>query len=113
MVVSELNLDRDVGVQLFSRSLLNDKLGYTLGLFGGEGRNRLGREAGFLYSARVELWPFGQFDDVPEGDLQRRHRLSYYMRDHNLKIQGDYSNVTDQTSARRVHQVRAQFQLFF
>jgi phosphate-selective porin OprO and OprP len=235
IVVSEWNLDRDVGVQLFSRSLLNDKLGYTLGLFGGEGRNRLGRAAGFLYSARVESWPFGQFDDVPEGDLQRRHNLrlavgasvgynqdtnrprstigtpftagdfdythagvdmtlkwrgwsvlsewlyrsadrdteivpingvaativsrsgwgaylqsgwmfssrwevsgryshlapspgtdvtfivgdelggglSYYMRDHNLKIQGDYSAVTDQTSARRVHQVRAQFQLFF
>ena len=235
IVVTELNLDRDVGVQLFSRSLFDNKLGYAVGLFGGEGRNRLGRAAGFLYSARVESWPFGQFDDVPEGDLQRHNTfrlavgasvgynqatnrprstigtpftagdfdynhagvdmtmkwrgwsvlsewlyrsadretqtlpvngvvstiasrsgwgaylqtgwmfsshwevsgryshlapsrgtdvtfivgdeigsaLSYYVRDHNLKVQGDYFNVTDQTSARRVHQVRAQFQIFF
>ena len=39
--------------------------------------------------------------------------LSLYLRDHNLKIQGDYFTVTDPMAARRVHQVRAQFQLFF
>lgn len=73
IVVSELNLDRDVGIQFFSRDLFGTgRLGYSLGLFGGEGRNRLGRRAGFLYTARVEAWPFGAFDDYVEGDIRRQ-----------------------------------------
>jgi Phosphate-selective porin O and P len=72
IVVSELNLDRDVGVQIFSKDLLGvGKLGYAVGLFGGEGRNRLGRAAGLLYAARLEAWPFGAFDDYAEADLRR------------------------------------------
>ena len=72
IVVSELNLDRDVGVQVFSRNLLGvGRLGYALGLFGGEGRNRLGRAAGLLYTARLETWPLGAFDDLVEGDQRR------------------------------------------
>lgn len=72
-VVSELNLDRDVGVQVFSKDLFGlGRLGYAVGLFGGEGRNRLGRAAGLLYTARLEAWPFGAFDDYVEGDVQRR-----------------------------------------
>ena len=75
IVVSELNLDRDVGLQLFSRNLLGTgRLGYALGVFGGEGRNRLGRRAGLLYTARLEAWPLGAFDDYVEGDGQRRPR---------------------------------------
>lgn len=72
-IVSELNLDRDVGVQLFSRDLfgLGGRLGYAVGLFGGDGRNRLGRDFGYLYTARVETWPFGQFDDIVEADVAR------------------------------------------
>jgi len=76
IVVSELNLDRDVGVQLFSRRFLGtDRLGYAVGVFGGEGRNRLGRRAGLLYTARLEAWPLGAFDDLVEGDLKRDRRL--------------------------------------
>jgi len=72
IVVSELNLDRDVGIQVFSRDLFGvGKLGYAVGLFGGEGRNRLGRTPGFLYTARLEAWPLGPFDDLVEGDLRR------------------------------------------
>jgi phosphate-selective porin OprO and OprP len=72
IVASELNLDRDVGLQVFSRDLGGaGKVGYALGLFGGEGRNRLGRAAGFLYTARVEAWPLGAFDDAVEGDVAR------------------------------------------
>jgi Phosphate-selective porin O and P len=75
-VVSELNLDRDVGIQLFSKDLFGlGRLGYAVGLFGGEGRNRLGRTAGLLYTGRLEAWPLGAFDDYVEGDLQRRHAL--------------------------------------
>lgn len=75
IVVSELNLDRDVGLQVFSRNVGgNGKVGFSAGLFSGEGRNRLGREAGFLYTARVEAWPLGAFDDLVEGDLKREPR---------------------------------------
>lgn len=75
-VVSELNLDRDVGVQVFSKDLFGlGRLGYAVGLFGGEGRNRLGRTAGLLYTGRLEAWPFGAFDDYVEGDVQRRRAL--------------------------------------
>jgi hypothetical protein len=72
IVVGELNLDRDVGIQMFSKDLLGvGKLGYAVGLFGGEGRNRVGRAAGLLYTARLEAWPFGAFDDYVEADLRR------------------------------------------
>jgi hypothetical protein len=75
IVVAELNLDRDVGVQLYSRNLLGkEKFGYAVGLFGGDGRNRLGHGAGMLYAARFETWPFGSIDERSEADLQRdRH----------------------------------------
>lgn len=73
IVVSELNLDRDVGLQVFSRKVAgSDRVGYAVGVFGGEGRNRLGRAAGLLYSARVETWPLGPFDDMVESDQNRR-----------------------------------------
>lgn len=75
IVVSELNLDRDVGVQLFSKDLFGTgKLGYAVGWFGGDGRNRVAREAGYLYSARLEAWPFGAFDDFVESDIRRDPR---------------------------------------
>lgn len=72
IVVTELNLDRDVGIQAFSKDLFGvGKLGYAAGLFGGEGRNRLGRAAGLLYTLRLEAWPLGAFDDYVEGDARR------------------------------------------
>ncbi|MBL8602628.1 MAG: porin [Myxococcales bacterium] len=77
MVTSELNLDRDVGVQLFSRDLfgLGHRLGYQLGVFGGDGRNRTSQASGLLYVARLELTPMGAFDDYVEADLSRSPRL--------------------------------------
>lgn len=73
IVVTELNLDRDVGVLLFSKDLfgLGKHLGYSVGVFGGDGRNRLAEERGVLSVARLEIWPFGAFDDYSEGDLKR------------------------------------------
>jgi len=71
IAVIELNLDRDVGLQVFSRDLfgLRKVLGYQLGVFGGDGRNRLASPAGLLYVARLELTPFGEFDDYVEADI--------------------------------------------
>ena len=76
-VLTELSLDRDVGIQLSSTDLFGAHgiLGYSLGVFGGEGKNRLGGAAvGFLYVARLVVTPFGPFDDYLEGDLQRLRR---------------------------------------
>lgn len=73
IVQNELNLDRDVGVQVFSQDLfgLGGVLGYALGVFGGDGRNRLSDAGGLLFVARVQLTPFGRFDDLVEADLAR------------------------------------------
>ncbi len=73
----ELTLDRDVGVQVFSNDLfgLHGLLGYQLGVFGGEGRNRVGSDDGLLYVARVQISPFGPFDDAySSADLLREDR---------------------------------------
>ncbi len=74
---SELNLDRDVGFTLFSDDLfgLGRRLGYRLGVFGGDGRNRLATNTGLLYVARLQFSPFGGFDDGPETDLTRDRHL--------------------------------------
>jgi hypothetical protein len=74
--VGEFNLDRDVGVVLFSRDLLGlgRRLTYDLGVFGGDGRNRLTEDFGMLYAARVQLQPFGDFDDLAEADTLRLDR---------------------------------------
>ncbi len=60
-----LNLDRDVGLQLFSEDLggLDGRIAYTVGVFNGDGRNRDLEGTGLLSVARVELRPFGAFDD--------------------------------------------------
>lgn len=76
IVTGELNLDRDVGVQLYSRDLfgLGHRLGYQLGVFGGDGRNRLSSSSGLLWVARLEFTPMGSFDDYSEADLERLAR---------------------------------------
>lgn len=70
IVVTELNLDRDLGVQFYSNDLLGDdgRLSYQVGVFAGNGRNRLSREPGFLATARLQVAPFGRFDDFVESD---------------------------------------------
>jgi hypothetical protein len=71
--VQELNLDRDVGLVIFSDDFLgwDGRLRYALGVFGGDGRNRIGTNVGLLYSARVRFSVFGVFDDKAEGDVER------------------------------------------
>ena len=77
IVVQELNLDRDVGVQALSRDLfgLGHRLGYQVGVFGGDGRNRVARELGVLVVGRVQVAPLGgnfdEFDDYAESVPER------------------------------------------
>jgi hypothetical protein len=74
-VVQEVSLDRDIGVELSSSSLGGlPWLQYRLGIFGGDGKNRVNTAPGFLYAARVQVSPFGAFDDNVEGDLARLAR---------------------------------------
>lgn len=70
---AELNLDRDVGVMLQSRDLfgLGGLLRYALGVYGGDGRNRTIPGTGLLYAARLEVAPFGNFEDYTEADFTR------------------------------------------
>ncbi len=73
LMVRELSLDRDIGVMLFSNDLFgwDGRLAYNVGVFAGDGRNRLGvtQQPGFLFVGRVTLRPMGPFDDDLEGDL--------------------------------------------
>jgi hypothetical protein len=72
-VNAELNLDRDIGIMVQSRDLfgLRELLRYNLGVFGGDGRNRTTSGTGLLYAARIEVAPFGSFDDYSEVDFKR------------------------------------------
>jgi hypothetical protein len=73
IVVGELNLDRDVGLYMHSNDLVGTDglLGYAIGVFGGDGRNRVNEHGGLLYAAQLSVAPLGRFDDLSEGDLRR------------------------------------------
>ncbi len=79
-VTNEFNLDRDIGVQISSNDLFGlGLLRYRAGVTTGEGRDAgFGSDFGLLYYARVDVLPFGLFDDMTEADLERspRPRLS-------------------------------------
>jgi phosphate-selective porin OprO and OprP len=77
IVTGELNLDRDVGVLLYSEDLFDwqQRLRYTVGIMGGDGRNRIGANQGLLYVARLRFSFFGPFDDKIEGDPDRLDEL--------------------------------------
>jgi hypothetical protein len=70
--ISELTLDRDIGLQLMHMGLFDKRLVVQAGLFGGDGRNRPTPNSGFLSVGRVQVQPFGAFDDLVEGDIERR-----------------------------------------
>jgi hypothetical protein len=74
MVNAEFNLDRDIGFQAMSKDLggLGGRLAYYAGVFMGEGRNAFElTDPGMLFVGRLEVNPFGKFDDYTEGDLAR------------------------------------------
>jgi phosphate-selective porin OprO/OprP len=69
----EFNLDRDLGLQLLSRDFGGRGwFGYSVGVFGGQGRNAYQPSRfGMLYAARVEARPLGAFEDYAGADLAR------------------------------------------
>ncbi|MFN0061894.1 MAG: porin [Myxococcaceae bacterium] len=70
LITGELNIDRDVGIQATSDDFLGlgGRLHYALGVFGGDGRNRIVTRPGLLYVAKASYRPFGSFDET-ESDL--------------------------------------------
>jgi hypothetical protein len=76
LVINELALVRDVGVELSSEKLFGvDGLSYSAGIFSGEGvRPRSTAPFGVLYVGRIQVAPLGSFDSDVEGDLKRRHK---------------------------------------
>jgi phosphate-selective porin OprO and OprP len=76
LVVNELSLARDVGVELSSEKLFGvDGLSYSVGVFSGEGlRPRTTAPFGVLYAGRIQIAPLGGFDNDVEGDLKQRHK---------------------------------------
>jgi hypothetical protein len=74
IATNEFNLDRDIGLMMFSNDLggVGGRLNYALGVFSGAGRNRLEADYGLLYVARFGVNPLGRFDDHDaEWDLVR------------------------------------------
>ena len=92
----EFNLDRDVGLQLRSQDLGGlGWLGYSVGIFGGQGRNAFqSTRFGLLYVARVEARPLGAFEDYAGADLAREARprlglgLAYAFQDQAVADRG-------------------------
>ena len=76
LTTGEFNLDRDVGAVLRSDDLFGfgGRLGYELGIFGGDGRNRTSDAPGVLWVARAVVRPFGGFLETSEADHERSLR---------------------------------------
>lgn len=73
-VDANFRLDRDTGL-LAHGALLGGTLGYELGAFNGEGRNRTNTGDGHLYVARLRLEPLARFAGQ-ESDPKRRDDLA-------------------------------------
>lgn len=73
IVNAEFTLDRDMGLDLRSRDLFGlGLLRYYAGVSIGRGRDSNGFEdLGLNYFVRLEVLPFGRFDDYSEVDLRR------------------------------------------
>jgi phosphate-selective porin OprO/OprP len=74
VVNAAMNLDRDVGAQVYSNDVLGlgGRLAYQAGVYNGEGRNEVNLGTGLLYAARASLQPFGEFPDtLSQADLVR------------------------------------------
>lgn len=88
IVQNEFNLDRNVGLDVRSTSLLDGHFHYFAGIYGGEGRNAFElRDSDIVYLARAELLPFGNFSDYVEGDFERTGPR--------LSIAGSYAHVAN------------------
>ncbi len=92
-VNDELNLDRDVGILISSNNIFDwNSLGYSAGIFGGDGRNRTSDASGVLMSGKITYSPLGVFQDNGEPDLghSRKPKLSF-------SLAGAFNHNTNRT----------------
>lgn len=70
---NEFTLDRDIGFDIRSKDLLGlGHLRYYAGAYLGDGIAKYGpSDPRFMYTGRVEVLPFGLFDDLEESDHER------------------------------------------
>lgn len=93
LVNSRFNIDRDIGIQLRHKTKLSDNfiMKEIFAISQGEGRNVTnGNVGGYQYTARVELFPFGEFEgkgDYKGSDLkfEKKPKLS-------LALSYDFNN---------------------
>lgn len=72
VAVNALTLDRDIGAYWLSDDLFGAGiLKAQVGVFSGDGRNRLNTDLGLLSVARVQVAPLGNFDDLDEVTFDR------------------------------------------
>lgn len=116
---AEFTLDRDIGLQLSSDDLggLGGRLGYQLGVFAGDGRNRVNTGPGLLYVARVQVQPLGEFEDSNvQSDLSRdpKARLSIGAGvAYNMDAQRDHSTIGAYYKLGGFDQLHAEGDLMF
>lgn len=115
IVNSEFNLDRDFGffgeyfAKIGRRFSLAAKGSVTLG----EGRNWGSTDhAGFAYTARLELYPFGRFKslgDVAEGDFEREQNVkilvagAYSLNHKATRLQGENGELMPNGQTRNLN----------
>lgn len=70
---NEFTMDRDIGFDFRSKDVGGlGHLRYYAGVFLGDGIAKYGpSDSGFMYTGRIEVLPFGQYDDLEEGDHDR------------------------------------------
>lgn len=73
---NEFTMDRDIGFDIRSKDVAGlGKLRYYAGVYLGDGIALYGpSDFGLAYVGRVEVLPFGQYDDLEEGDHDRSTR---------------------------------------
>ena len=99
LVNSQFNIDRDMGMQLHHHFNLSENVivREAFAVSQGEGRNVTSENlGGFQYTGRVEVLPFGDFDDYSGADFDREEKpklalgVSY---DHNSNAVKTRSNM--------------------
>ena len=115
IVNSEFNPDRDFGFfGEFHKAIWGD---FNLGAKGsvtlGEGRNwSTGKNTGFAYTGRIELYPFGRFKslgDVAEGDFEREQTVkillagAYSYNDKTTRLSGQNGAIIPNGETRDLH----------
>jgi phosphate-selective porin OprO/OprP len=70
---NEFTMDRDIGFDFRSKDVGGlGHLRYYAGVFLGDGIAKYGpSDFGLMYTGRIEVLPFGQYDDLEEGDHDR------------------------------------------